>query len=96
MCLINVKKWKSIDLFFYIEMIKKLSVMSDYVHAIVGILLIMSISQVFHLLKGFSLRELFNEKLHFRKRCLREHFFSPSKFCRIVGDFDTEIVIKYV
>ncbi|GAG17287.1 unnamed protein product, partial [marine sediment metagenome] len=37
----------------------ELSVMLDHVHAVVGISSTMSVSQVFHLLKGASSRELF-------------------------------------
>ena len=37
-------------------MVKELSVMSDHSHAVVGIPQTMSVSQVFHLLKGASSR----------------------------------------
>ena len=73
--------------------IEELSVMSDHIHAVVGIPPTMSVSQAFHLLKGASLRELFKQKPNFRKRYPREHFWSPGKFYRIVGDADTETVM---
>jgi len=47
---------------------EELSVMSDHIHAVVGIPPTMSVSQAFHLLKGTSSRELFKQKPNFRKR----------------------------
>ncbi len=76
--------------------IKELSVMSDHVHAVVGIPPTMSVSQAFHLLNGASSRELFKQKPNFRKRYPRGHFWSPGKFYRSVGDADTETVMQYV
>ncbi len=73
--------------------IKELSVMSDHIHAVVGISPIMSVSQAFHLLKGASSRGLFKQKPNFRKRHLRGHFWSPGKFYRSVDDADTETVM---
>ena len=76
--------------------IEELSVMSDHIHAVVGIPPTMSVSQAFHLLKGASSRELFKQKPNFRKRYPRGHFWSPGKFYRSVGDADTETVMQYV
>ena len=47
--------------------IKELSVMSDHIHADVWVPPRMSVSQVFHLLKGALSRELFKQKPNFRK-----------------------------
>jgi putative transposase len=76
--------------------ITELSVMPDHIHAVVGIPATMSISQVFHLLKGASSRELFKHKPSFRRRYSKGHFWSPGKFYRTVGDADAETVINYV
>ena len=76
--------------------IKEFSVMSDHIHAIVGIPPTMSVSQDFHLLKGVSSRGLFKQKPNFRMRYPRGHFWSPGKFYRSVDDADTETVMHYV
>ena len=76
--------------------IEELSVMSDHIHAVVGIPPTMSVSQTLHLLKVASSRELFKQKPNFRKRYPKGHFWSPGKFYRSVGDADTETVIQYV
>ena len=45
--------------------IKELSVMSDHIHADVWVPPTMSVSQVFHLLKGASSRECCKQKTEF-------------------------------
>ncbi len=54
--------------------IEELSVISDYIHVVVGIPPTMSVSQAFHLLKGASSRELSKQKPNFRKRYPRGYF----------------------
>ena len=76
--------------------IAELSVMSDHIHAVVGIPSTMSISQAFHILKGASAHEIFKRKPNFRHCYPGGHFWSPGKFYRTVGDADTETVIQYV
>ena len=46
--------------------IKELSVMSDHIHAVVGIPPTMSVSKALQLLKGNSSKELFRRKPNFR------------------------------
>ena len=70
--------------------------MPDHIHAVVTIPTTMSISQVFHLLKGAGSRELFKRKPSFRHRYTKGHFWSPGKFYRTLGDADAETVINYV
>jgi putative transposase len=76
--------------------IEELSVMSDHIHAVVGIPSTMSVSQAFHLLKGASSRELFKQKPNFRKRYSRGHFCSPGKLYRSADDADTETEMQYI
>jgi putative transposase len=76
--------------------IEELSVMPDHVHMVAEIPPTMSVSQALHLLKGASARELFKQKPNFRRRYPKDHFWSPGKFYRTVGDADTETVMQYV
>ena len=76
--------------------IAELSIMPDHIHTVVQIPVTMSVSQVLHLLKGASSRELFKRQPKFRLRYPRGHFWSPGKLYRSVGDADIETVIQYV
>ena len=76
--------------------IVELCVMPDHLHMIVELPPTMSVSRVFHLLKGASSHELFKRKPHFRLRYRTGHFWSPGKFYRTVGDVDAETTINYV
>jgi len=48
--------------------------MLNIIHAVIAIPTTMSISQVFHLLKGASSHELFKRKPTFRRRYAKGHF----------------------
>ena len=76
--------------------ITEMSVMPDHIHIIAQLPTTMSVSQVFHLLKGASSRELFKLKPNYRNRYPKGHFWSPGKFYRTVGDANVETVIQYV
>ena len=74
----------------------EIGIEDDNVHLVVGLRPTLSVSYVFHQLKGKSAYELFRFAPKFRLRYLRGDFWSPGKFYRSVGDVDVETTRRYV
>lgn len=74
----------------------ELSVMPDYIHMVVSRPTTMCVFKAFHLLKGASSHEIFQQIPVFRKRYPRGAFWSLGQFYRTIGDADAETVIYYV
>jgi len=70
--------------------------MTDHVHLVVSIPLIMSLSKTFQLLKGASFYELFRKEPKFRLRYFKGYFWSSGKFYKSVGNVDLETTKNYV
>ena len=69
---------------------------NDHVHLVIGLRPTLSVSDVFHQLKGRSSYELFRSEPKFRLRYPHGDFWSPGKFYRSVGDVDMETTRRYV
>jgi len=76
--------------------ITEMRVMPYHIHMVVELPTTMSASQAFHLLRGVSARKLFKQKPNFRQRFPQEHFRSPGKFYRTVGDVYVETMLYYI
>jgi putative transposase len=76
--------------------IDQMGIQDNHVHLIVILRPSISVSEVFHRLKGMSSHELFEFEPKFRLRYPKGHFWSPGKFYRSVGDIDLETAQNYV
>ena len=74
----------------------ELSVMPDHVHALVSCHPSISMAKALQLLKGGSAYMLFRQHPNLRLRYPNDHFWSPGKTGRTVGDVDKETVAEYV
>jgi putative transposase len=74
----------------------ELSVIPDYIHTVVQLPPMMSVSQALNLFKGASSYEFFRRQPLFGYRYAWGSFWGPGKFYRSVGDADTETVLEYV
>ena len=74
----------------------EMGIEDDHVHLVIGLRPTLSVSCVFHQLKGKSAYELFRFEPKFRLRYPNGDFWSPGKFYRSVGDVDLETTRRYV
>jgi putative transposase len=75
--------------------VEELAIEPDHVHMLISIPPSMSLSKATLLLKGRSSYEF--RKLHPKMKLrVRDHFWSPGKFYRTVGDVDLETTREYV
>ena len=74
----------------------EMGIENDHVHLVISLKPSLSVSGIFHQLKGKSSYELFKLEPKFRLRYPNGEFWSPGKFYRSVGDVDLETVRNYV
>jgi putative transposase len=74
----------------------EMGIEDDHVHLVITLRPVLSVSEVFHQLKGKSSHELFRLEPKFRLRYPKGEFWSPGKFYRSVGDVDLETTRRYV
>ena len=76
--------------------IDSIGIQDNHVHLIVIARPSISVSELFHQLKGVSSHELFEFEPKFRLRYPKGSFWSPGKFYRSVGDVDLNTAKEYV
>ena len=76
--------------------IYELKVVPDHVHLFVHIPPTISISKALQLFKGYTSFKLMHKHPWLRKYFRKEHFWSPGKFFRSVGNTTAEAVQHYI
>ena len=80
----------------YGYVVHALEVMADHVHVFLSFRPSVSVSSVFHKLKGVTAKRLFERFPHLRKRYWGGHLWSRGKFFRSVGSTTDRAVQHYI